>query len=107
MQENSQAVLLATGALPSLILVAAILTLPVCLALLALYRHAVLRSMARTSPDAASAAAAAPDATPTSVTPPDAPLRFETLVSAATTAAASSPLRAALRRSLQAASLIH
>ena len=107
MQENSQAVLLATGALPSLILVAAILTLPVCLALLALYRRAVLRSMARTSPDAASAAAAAPDATPTSVTPPDAPLRFETLVSAATTAAASSPLRAALRRSLQAASLIH
>ena len=107
MQENSQAVLLATGALPSLILVAAILTLPLCLALLALYRRAVLRSMARTSPDAASAAAAAPDATPTSVTPPDAPLRFETLVSAATTAAASSPLRAALRRSLQAASLIH
>ena len=40
--------LLATGALPSLILVAAILTLPVCLALLALYRRAVLRSMART-----------------------------------------------------------
>ena len=107
MQENSQAVLLATGALPSLILVAAILTLPVCLALLALYRRAVLRSMARTSPDAASAAAAAPDATPAAVTPPDAPLRFETLVSAATTAAASSPLRAALRRSLQAASLIH
>ncbi len=107
MQENSQAVLLATGALPSLILVAAILTLPVCLALLALYRRAVLRSMARTSPDAASAAAAAPDATPAAVTPPDAPLRFETLVSAATTAAASSPLRAAMRRSLQAASLIH
>ena len=107
MQENSQAVLLATGALPSLILVAAILTLPVCLALLALYRRAVLRSMARTSPDAASAAPAAPDATPAAVTPPDAPLRFETLVSAATTAAASSPLRAAMRRSLQAASLIH
>ena len=107
MQENSQAVLLATGALPSLILVAAILTLPVCLALLALYRRAVLRSMARTSPDAASAAPAAPDATPAAVTRPDAPLRFETLVSAATTAAASSPLRAAMRRSLQAASLIH
>ena len=47
MQENSQAVLVATGALPALILVAAILTLPVCLALLALYRRAVLRSMAR------------------------------------------------------------
>src|SRR5690606_32132951 len=38
---------------------------------------------------------------------PDAPLRFETLVSAATTAAAPRPLRAAMRRSLQAASLIH
>ena len=45
MQENSQAVLVATGALPALILVAAILTLPVCLALLALYRRAVLAGM--------------------------------------------------------------
>ena len=44
MQENSPAVLLATGALPALILLAAVLTLPVCLALLALYRRAVLRS---------------------------------------------------------------
>ena len=39
MQENSPAVLLATGALPALILLAAVLTLPVCLALLALYRR--------------------------------------------------------------------
>ncbi len=108
MQENSPAVLLATGALPALLLLAAILTLPVCLALLALYRRAVLRSMARTSPDAASAAPAAPDATPAPVTPPDAPLRFETLAPAATRSApSSSPLRAAMRQSLQAASLIH
>ena len=108
MQENSPAVLLATGALPALILLAAVLTLPVCLALLALYRRAVLRSMARTSPDAASAAPAAPDATPAPVTPPDAPLRFETLAPAATRSApSSSPLRAAMRQSLQAASLIH
>ncbi|MGD9869707.1 MAG: hypothetical protein AB7S63_01505 [Thauera sp.] len=107
MQESSQAVVLATGALPTLILVAAILTLPVCLALLGLYRRAVLRSMARTSPDAASAAAAAPDATPAAVTPPAAPLRFETLASAAAASGGSSPLRAAIRRSLQAASLIH
>lgn len=107
MQENSPAVLLATGALPALILLAAILTLPVCLALLALYRRAVLRSMARTSPDAASAAPSAPEAMPAAVTPPAAPLRFETLASAAAASGGSSPLRAALRRSLQAASLIH
>ena len=50
MQEGNPAILIATGALPTLILVAAVLTLPVCLALLALYRRAVLRSMARTSP---------------------------------------------------------
>ena len=107
MQENSQAVLLATGALPALILLAAILTLPVCLALLALYRRAVLRSMARTSPDAASAASSAPEAMPEAATPPAAPLRFETLASAAAASGGSSPLRAAMRRSLQAASLIH
>ncbi len=107
MQENSQAVLLATGALPALILLAAVLTLPVCLALLALYRRAVLRSMARTSPDAASAAASALDAMPLPVTPPDVPLRFETLASAAAASGGPSPLRAAMRQSLQAASLIH
>lgn len=106
MQENSQAVLVATGALPALILVAAILTLPVCLALLALYRRAVLRSMARTSPSA-SAAAAAPDAMSAAARPPDAALHFETLAPAAATSRASSALRAALRRSMQAASLIH
>lgn len=107
MQENSQAVLLATGALPALILLAAVLTLPVCLALLALYRRAVLRSMARTSPDAASAAPSAPEAMPAAVTPPDTPLRFETLASAAAASGGPSPLRAAMRQSLQAASLIH
>lgn len=107
MQENSPAVLLATGALPALILLAAVLTLPVCLALLALYRRAVLRSMARTSPDAASAASSAPEAMPAALTPPAAPLRFETLASAAAASGGSSPLRAAMQRSLQAASLIH
>ena len=107
MQENSPAVLLATGALPALILLAAVLTLPVCLALLALYRRAVLRSMARTSPDAASAASSAREAMPVPVTPPAAPLRFETLASAAAASGGSSPLRAAMQRSLQAASLIH
>jgi hypothetical protein len=107
MQASSQAVLVATGALPALILVAAILTLPVCLALLALYRRAVLRSMARTSPAAAGAASVARDAGPVAVAPPEAPLRFATLTPAATSSAASSPLRAAMRRSLQAAGLIH
>lgn len=107
MQASSQAVLVATGALPALILAAAILTLPVCLALLALYRRAVLRSMARTSPAAAGAPSVARDAEPAVVTPPEAPLRFATLASATTRSPASSPLRAALRRSLQAASLIH
>ena len=56
MRDNSEAVLVATGALPALILIAAALTLPVCLALLALYRRAVLRSMALASPAAGSAA---------------------------------------------------
>ncbi len=107
MQESSQAVLLATGALPALILLAATLTLPVCLALLALYRRAVLRSMARTSPDAASAAPSAPEAMPVPVTPPAAPLRFETLTSAAAASGGASPFRITMRRSLQAASLIH
>lgn len=36
MQDSSQAVLIATGALPALILIAALLTLPLCLVLLAL-----------------------------------------------------------------------
>lgn len=109
MQENSQAVLLATGALPALILVAALLTLPVCLALLALYRRAVLRSMAQTSPAARAAPAAERlDAVPdggTQVVAPASPLAFETLAPAVPPTA--SPLRIALRRSLRAASLIH
>ncbi|HNH64999.1 MAG TPA: hypothetical protein PKY43_15420 [Thauera aminoaromatica] len=58
MQENSQAVLVATGALPALILIAAALTLPVCLTLLALYRRAVLRSMAGSMAGATGAAGA-------------------------------------------------
>lgn len=107
MQENSQAVLLATGALPALILVAAILTLPVCLALLALYRRAVLHSMARTSPDAASAASSAPAGMSAAVLPPDAPLRFDILAPAAMRPARSRPLRRAMLQSLQSTSLIH
>ncbi len=70
MQENSEAVLVATGALPALILIAAALTLPVCLALLALYRRAVLRSMALASPAAGSAASHPQETPSTPATPP-------------------------------------
>lgn len=127
MQESNQAVVLATGALPSLILVAAILTLPVCLALLTLYRRAVLRSMARTSPGEReqaetfaggvgerTAGGAVPDtgcelaaatAVPAPTTAPPRALEFE--IVGAAPLAAPHPLRAAMRRSLQAASLIH
>lgn len=122
MQDSNQAVLLATGALPFLILVAAILTLPVCLALLALYRRAVLRSMARTSPakreqaDAIargaapdtgveSPAAAAAAAVRTAPAPPPSALEFE--IVGAAHLATHHPLRAVMRRSLQAASAIH
>lgn len=105
MQDSSQAVLVATGALPALILIAAILTLPLCLALLALYRRAVLRSMARTSPTALAAQSRTRDIKPGSAATPPAPLHFE--VVAATSSTLSSPLHAAIRRSLRAASLIH
>lgn len=105
MQESSQAVVLATGALPTLILVAAILTLPVCLALLALYRRAVLRSMARTSPDADAVSARTAQATSAASAEPPEPLLFEIATTASS--AQSSPLRVAMWRSLQAASLIH
>ena len=77
MQENSEAVLVATGALPALILIAAALTLPVCLALLALYRRAVLRSMALASPAAGSAASHPQETPSTPATPPTAMLRLE------------------------------
>ncbi|MFU2488020.1 hypothetical protein [Thauera sp. WH-1] len=49
MEDGGQAVLIGTGALPFLILLGAVLTLPVSWLSLALYRRAVLRSMARTS----------------------------------------------------------
>lgn len=105
MQESSQAIVLATGALPTLILVAAILTLPVCLALLALYRRAVLRSMAQTSPAAHAVSPHAAETTPASIAAPPAPLLFEIVT--ATSSVQPSPLRAAMQRSLRATSLIH
>lgn len=104
MQENSQAVLVATGALPALILIAVALTLPVCLALLALYRRAVLRSMALASPNAGRTATPRPPEAPPPATPPAAALRVE-LREAST--AGSSPARATMRRSLRAAGLVH
>ena len=129
MQEGNPAILIATGALPTLILVAAVLTLPVCLALLALYRRAVLRSMARTSPAereptealaggvgerAAGSAAPATDgespaaaaaAVPAPTGPPPRALEFEIVGDARL--APPHPLRAAMQRSLRATSLIH
>ena len=101
MQANSEAVLVATGALPALILIAAALTLPVCLALLVLYRRAVLRSMARASPAAGSAASRPQEIPSTPATPPTAPLRLEHR------AAGARPALARLRRSLRAAGLVH
>lgn len=101
MQDNSEAVLVATGALPALILIAATLTLPVCLALLALYRRAVLRSMALASPAAGSAASRPQEIPSTPATPPTAPLRLEHR------AAGARPALARLRRSLRAAGLVH
>lgn len=101
MQDNSEAVLVATGALPVLILIAATLTLPVCLALLALYRRAVLRSMALASPAAGSAASRPQEIPSTPATPPTAPLRLEHR------AAGARPALARLRRSLRAAGLVH
>jgi len=64
METSSQAVLIGTGVLPFLVLVSAALTLPVSLGLLALYRRAVLRSMARRG------GAAVPDAPATRKAPP-------------------------------------
>ena len=102
MQENSQAVLVATGALPALILIAAALTLPVCLTLLALYRRAVLRSMALASPAAGLGGSRRPQTAPAA--PPAAALRLELCEA---NAAHDSPTLAALRRSLRAAGLVH
>ena len=104
MRDNSEAVLVATGALPALILIAATLTLPVCLALLVLYRRAVLRSMARASPAAGSAASRPQEIPSTPATPPTAPLRLE---HRAAGAAGARPALARLRRSLRAAGLVH
>ena len=104
MQENSEAVLVATGALPALILIAAALTLPVCLALLALYRRAVLRSMALASPAAGSAASHPQETPSTPATPPTAMLRLEPRESGA---ASARPALARMRRSLRAAGLVH
>jgi len=104
MPDNSQAVLVATGALPALILIAAALTLPVCLALLALYRRAVLRSMALASPVAQASDSHRPQTASAPVTPPAAALRLERC---GEPVPGASPLLAALRRSLRAAGFVH
>ena len=103
MQANSEAVLVATGALPALILIAAALTLPVCLALLALYRRAVLRSMALASPAAGSASSHPQETPSTPATPPTAALRLEPREEGA---AGARPALARMRRSLRAAGLV-
>ena len=113
MAAGNEAVLIATGALPGLILVAAVLTLPVCLALLALYRRAVLRSMARTAaasgPGEGRAAERTPPAPPAPLRgapmPQPAPLRLERL-SPSDIAAGPAPLLGTMARSLRAAVLI-
>ena len=113
MAAGNEAVLIATGALPGLILVAAALTLPVCLALLALYRRAVLRSMARTAaasgPGEGRAAERTPPAPPAPLRgapmPQPAPLRLERL-SPSNIAGGPAPLLGTMARSLRAAVLI-
>lgn len=113
MAAGNEAVLIATGALPGLILVAAVLTLPVCLALLALYRRAVLRSMACTAaasgPGEGRAAERTPPAPPAPLRgapmPQPAPLRLERL-SPSDIAAGPAPLLRTMARSLRAAVLI-
>lgn len=107
MEDGGQAVLIGTGALPFLILVSAVLTLPVAWLLLALYRRAVLRSMARPSGVAAVArAAGAPsgDSHALAHGRPLTPLRLEYLAPA--TGAATAP-PAGMRRSLWALGSVH
>lgn len=100
MEPASGATLIATGMLPFLVLVSAALTAPVSIALLALYRHAVLKSMAASG----AAAQPAPLASADGTAPPKAKLRV-TDVSASTIAA--SPTRNAATTSLRRAVAIY
>ncbi|PLX73220.1 MAG: hypothetical protein C0607_14205 [Azoarcus sp.] len=98
MYASSQATLITTGVLPFLLLVSAVLTAPVSIALLALYRRAVLRSMAISS-------AAAPevgDGSP--LAPPRAGLRL-CMVDAG--ALPEPRARTTIQRSLVMASLVY
>lgn len=92
METSSQVVLIGTGVLPFLVLLSAALTLPVSLGLLALYRRAVLRSMAR------SGGTSPPDApTPPPARPPEARLALEDVAPAPPV---GGPATRAIRRSL-------
>ena len=100
MYASSQATLITTGMLPFLLLASAALTAPVSIALLALYRRAVLRSMA--SPGV-SEDPPAPGSSPPSQAPPVA-LKL-TMVDANTLSQA--PAGAAISHSLVMASLVY
>ncbi len=100
MSETSQATLITTGMLPFLLLVSAALTAPVSLALLALYRRAVIRAMAA----GGNAAATAPPAGAVRAAAPRAKLQLEEVAAAAI---APSAARASIRRSLLAATTVY
>ncbi|MBS0542993.1 MAG: hypothetical protein JSR40_04555, partial [Proteobacteria bacterium] len=97
MSESSGATLIATGMLPFVVLVSAALTAPVSMALLALYRRAVLRSMAERGEAATDAR---PEAPATVLPPPAVELQLEFFTGPATAVPAATQVRAAraLRR---------
>ncbi len=97
MGESSAATLIATGMLPFVVLVSAALTAPVSMALLALYRRAVLRSMAEGGEAATDARPEAPAAV---LPPPAVELQLEFFTGPARSVPAAAQVRAAraLRR---------
>ncbi len=100
MSETSQATLITTGMLPFLLLVSAALTAPVSLALLALYRRAVVRAMAASG----GGAAATPPAGDVRTAAPRERLKLEEVAADGVPAAAA---RAAIRHSLLTATAIY
>ncbi|MBN8442120.1 MAG: hypothetical protein J0M28_10540 [Thauera sp.] len=100
MADASGATLITTGMLPFVVLLSAVLTVPVSVALLALYRRAVLRSMAA----AGSAAAREPVRPSPRVPPPAAELQLQAV---SPEARASTPALAAAGHSLRKAVAVY
>ncbi|ATE61915.1 hypothetical protein [Thauera sinica] len=97
MADATGATLIATGMLPFVVLAAAALTAPVALALLALYRRAVLRSMAERG---AARADGQPDTPPPAPPPPPAGLEFSPAAATDAPTDAQSRAAASLRRAV-------